>query len=87
MLDHGLEDTLSHLRGTVLLGDVPTTLLPRQANLNLSETNQFGEYGVGRNPAIEQVEGHLSRPPPITSPKRIHIDRARLEQVHVHKGG
>ena len=66
----------------MLLGDVPPAVLPRQADLNLPLTNELGQYGVGWNPAEEQVEGHLSGPPPITSPKRIEVVPARLEQVH-----
>ena len=71
----------------MLLGDVPPALLPCQADLNLPHTHELGEYGVGRNPAVQQVEGHLSGPAPIPSPKRVQVVRARLEQVHVDEIG
>jgi hypothetical protein len=71
----------------MLLSDVPPALLPRQADLNLPHTHKLGEYGVGRNPAVQHAEGHLSGPAPITSPKRIQIVRAQLQQVHLNEIG
>ena len=71
----------------MLLSDVPPALLPRQADLNLPHTHKLGEYSIGRNPAVEQVESHLSGPAPIPSPKRIQVIRARLEKVHLDEIG
>ena len=50
VLGHGLDDGLGHRRGTMLLGDVPPALLPRQADLNLPNTHKLGEHGVGGHP-------------------------------------
>jgi hypothetical protein len=71
----------------MLLSDVPPALLPCQADLNLPHTHKLGEHGVGRNPAVEQVESHLSGPAPIASPKRIQVVRARLEKVRLNDIG